>query len=162
MNEIRNGSVVQQVQDTDSGESLAHNVCQNRVCGIQIHRRETTKDVVQLGEGVDDHEDVTSLEVRGVPEDHPACDADISHGVERAEVDHCVHCPVLKCRLVVGSPQPPKPGKLKQLLWEEESGDEEWLRRPEREIGVMDVLHVRRAQHSILLSGEVDLSKALG
>lgn len=156
MNKVRNRSVVQQVQDTDPSESFADNMGQNGVCRVQVHWRETTKDVVQLGEGVDDDENVACLEVRRIPEDHPARDAEISYGVERAEVDHCAHCAILKCGLVTRPPQAPQPGKLKQLLREEEGRDEERLGGPEGEVGVMDVLHVRRAKQSILLSSKVD------
>lgn len=134
---------------------------QNRIGRVQVHRRESAENVVQLREGIDDHENVARLEVRGVPEDHPARNAEIPYSIERAEVDHGVDSPILECRLVIGSPQAPQPGKLEQLLWEEETCDEEGLGRPEGQVGVVNVLHVWRAKHTILLSSKVDLPRTL-
>lgn len=131
MDKVRHRSVVQQVQDTDASKRLAHDVCQDRVGRVQVHRRKSAKDVIQLCQGIDDHEYVACLEVRCVPEHHPARNAEISHGIEWAEIHHGVHGSILKCGLVIGSPQAPQPGKLEQLLWEEEACDEEGLRRPE-------------------------------
>lgn len=46
-------------------------------------------------------------------------------------------------------------GQYVQLLWEEECADEVWVGRPEREVAIVDVQHVRLGVQSILLSSEV-------
>jgi hypothetical protein len=42
-----------------------------------------------------------------------------------------------------------------QLLWEEECSDEVGVWRPEGDVALVDVHHVRRRVEAILLSGEI-------
>lgn len=63
--------VVQEVEDADTREGLGDDVSEPVGGGGAVQRLEGGGDVAQLGEGVDDDEDVRGLEVVGVPEEHP-------------------------------------------------------------------------------------------
>ncbi len=69
---------------------------------------------------------------------------------------HLVQFASLAWLLGVQLVQAVEPGKLKQLLREEKSGNKEGLRAEKGEVSVMNGLHVRVRQHSVLLGREVN------
>lgn len=71
MVEICDGAVVQHVENTDSSKRLGDDVGENWGSGFGVHWGLATKYVVELGEWVDQNEDVGGLECGGIPEYHP-------------------------------------------------------------------------------------------
>ena len=71
MVEIRHRAVVEEIEHADTGKGLGDDVGENRVPGVEIHGGKAAEDEVELGKGVDYHEDVGGLQVGLVPEDHP-------------------------------------------------------------------------------------------
>lgn len=67
------GGVVQEVEDADAGEGLADDVGEEGRGGGGAEGGQARAHVGELGEGVDDDEDVGGAQVRGVPEEHPSC-----------------------------------------------------------------------------------------
>lgn len=165
--------VVQEVQHTDTRERLHHDVREDRGPVPRVHRLQLRERIPQLGRRVDDDEDVRQLQLLAVPEEHPRADADIPQCVVRHEPDDLVELPLLLRVARVELPELVEPGELEELLGEEEGADEEGLRGPEGEVGVVDVLpggrgsvlgllqserrclHVRAAPEAILLEGKV-------
>ena len=64
---------MQEVEDADAREGLGDNVGEPVGSGGAVERLEGGGDIAQLGEGIDDDEDVGGLEIVGVPEEHPCC-----------------------------------------------------------------------------------------
>ncbi len=64
---------MEEIQNTDAGEGLGHDVGEDGAGGVGVHRGELGGNVVELGERVDDDEDVGDVEPLGVPEHHPGC-----------------------------------------------------------------------------------------
>lgn len=76
--------------------------------------------------------------------------ADVANSVVRNELDDPVQLLlVLLALLGVELPQAVEPGKLEELLREEEATDEVRVWAPEGEVTVVDVLHVWLGEHSI-------------
>lgn len=64
---------MQQIEHANSSECLRDDVGEDGGGRAGVHWWLTTEDVVKLGEGVDEDEDICRLEGRLVPEDHPCC-----------------------------------------------------------------------------------------
>lgn len=62
---------MEEIKDADACESLCNDVGQPAGGGVCVHLAETEGAVVDLGESVDDDEDVGDVEAVGVPEEHP-------------------------------------------------------------------------------------------
>lgn len=71
------------------------------------------------------------------------------------EVDNLIELCTLLGLVGVKLPETVQPGKLHNLLGSEESSNEVRLRRPERGVCIVDVLHRRCAVESILLGSKV-------
>lgn len=71
--EVGDGAVVQEIQDADAGERLRDDVREDGRRGARVHGPQAAEDVVQLRQGVNEHEDIGCLQRGGVPEDHPSC-----------------------------------------------------------------------------------------
>ena len=86
----------------------------------------------------------------------PTCNAKVSKGVIRDKVDHLIQLLPLLGDLRVELPKTVQPPNLEELLWEEKARDEKWLRGPEAQVLIMDIFHVGRRQHPIILASKVD------
>lgn len=60
-----------EIQDADAGEGLGDDVGERGGAGGEVHGGLAEADIVELGEGVDEHEDVGDLKMLRVPEYHP-------------------------------------------------------------------------------------------
>ena len=63
---------MEEVKNADTGKSPGDNIGEDGARGLGIHRRELGEDIVQLGQAVDDDENVGDLELLSVPKDHPS------------------------------------------------------------------------------------------
>lgn len=52
---------MEEIEDTDTGEGLGNDVGENGAGGVGVHRWELRDNVVELGKGVDDDEDVGNV-----------------------------------------------------------------------------------------------------
>jgi hypothetical protein len=83
--------------------------------------------------------------------------AKISNRVIRHKVNQLIKLLLLRHTLVrIQLVEPVQPGQLEELLREEESGDEGWLRAEERQVLIMNIFHIGSREHAIVLAGEVD------
>jgi hypothetical protein len=82
-------------------------------------------------------------------------DTDIAENVVRDEVDDLVQFTLLLGLAGIKLPQAVQPGQLYDLLGEEEATNKVGLGRPERNVSVVDILHVWRAVQGILLNCKV-------
>lgn len=62
---------MEEIKNTDSSESPGDNIGEDGARGLGVHGRELGEDIVQLGQAVNDYEDVGNLELLGIPENHP-------------------------------------------------------------------------------------------
>jgi len=62
MVEVCYGAVVKEIQDADTSECLRYDVGEDRRGGACIHGREASEYIVELGEGVDENEDIGCFE----------------------------------------------------------------------------------------------------
>jgi hypothetical protein len=70
---VGGGSVVEEIKNTDTSESLGDDVGQDGRGRVCVHLAKAESTVVDLGEGVDDDEDVGDVETVCVPEECPGC-----------------------------------------------------------------------------------------
>ena len=63
---------MEEVKNTDTSKGPRDNIREDGARGLGIHRWELGEDIVQLGQAVDDDENVGDLELLSVPEDHPS------------------------------------------------------------------------------------------
>ena len=75
MHVVRGGGVVQEIEDADAGEGLGNDVGEERGRRAEVKpvlgTGEDGKDVGELGETIDNDEEVRDVEAVGVPEEHP-------------------------------------------------------------------------------------------
>ena len=64
---------MQQVEDTDTGKGLCDDVGEEGGAGVGVHGSQLCGAVEELGDCVDDDEDVGNLELVGFPEEQPGC-----------------------------------------------------------------------------------------
>lgn len=62
---------MEEIEDTDTSKSSGDNVGEDGARGLGIHGRELGEDIIQLGQAVDDDEEVGDFEMLAIPEDHP-------------------------------------------------------------------------------------------
>ena len=63
---------MEEVKNTDTSKSSGDDIGEDGARGLGIHRWELGEDIVQLGQAVDDDENVGDLELLSIPEDHPS------------------------------------------------------------------------------------------
>ena len=62
---------MEEVKNTNTSEGPGDNIGENGTRGLGIHGWESGEDIVQLGQAVDNDEDVGDFEMLGIPEYHP-------------------------------------------------------------------------------------------
>ena len=62
---------MEEVKNTDTGKGPRNNIRENGARGFGVHGRELGEDIEQLGQAVDDDEDVGDFELLGIPKNHP-------------------------------------------------------------------------------------------
>lgn len=63
---------MEEVKNADTGKGLGNNMGEDGARGLGIHGCEPAEDIVQLGQAIDDDEEVGDLELLGIPEYHPS------------------------------------------------------------------------------------------
>lgn len=63
---------MEEVKNTDTGEGLGNNMGKDGARGLSIHGRELAEDIEQLGQAIDDDEEVGNFELLSIPEYHPS------------------------------------------------------------------------------------------
>ena len=175
---------MQQVENTNTRKSLRNNVCEDGGGGARVHRRKGCGNVVELREGVDNNKDIGRLQpnhenrsdqlsshkhipailhpkilensLARIPKHHPGRNTKVPHGIKRHEIHHRLQLRRLMRFRRIKLVQAPQPGQLEQLLREEEGSDAVRIGAEEGDVLVVHVQHVGRAEHAILLRGEVD------
>lgn len=60
-----------EIENTDAGERLGDDMSEDGGGGTGVHGKEFAEDIVELGQTVDNNEDVGDLQLLRIPEDHP-------------------------------------------------------------------------------------------
>jgi hypothetical protein len=68
---VCNTQVVEEIENTNTGKGLSIDVCKDGRKTLGVHGTKLGEDEVELGEGVDDDENVRELEILAVPRKGP-------------------------------------------------------------------------------------------